>query len=162
MTEQSQYLKCADEMERAAAVAEEAGFAIIAFGNRSIAGVMRQAEAMRIERDALKARLDDSTEAAQTHMTNSMEWMRQRDEAGGRDREPWHKIGKHMIASAKAKDGWHVITKQGGGIGFIEWHEKWRQYLFVPAAMTAYTHDCLTALGQFLTEQNAKRKGSSR
>ena len=71
-------------------------------------------------------------------------------------------IGKHMVAQP-TNDGWLVGTKrQSQLLGWVKWHTKWHQFEFVPAVGTAYTHDCLTALGQFLTEQNAKRKGSSR
>lgn len=68
-------------------------------------------------------------------------------------------IGKYMLA-IKDGEAWRVTTKKGGTLGIIEWNAKWREHEFVPEFVTAYTHDCLTALGQFVAEQNAKRKGS--
>lgn len=69
-------------------------------------------------------------------------------------------IGKHMLATEDG-NSWLVTTGKGAILGVIEWHTKWRQYEFAPAAMTAYTHDCMTAMGAFLSEQTAKRRKGS-
>lgn len=67
-------------------------------------------------------------------------------------------IGKHMVAQRRANGSWMVCTKRVDQmLGQVEWHAKWRQFEFVPATGTAFTHDCLAAMAEFLTARTAER-----
>lgn len=71
-------------------------------------------------------------------------------------------IGKHMVAQP-TNDGWLVGTKrQNQLLGWVKWHARWRQFEFVPAVGTAFTHDCLTAMAEFLTVRTAERLAAQR
>lgn len=71
-------------------------------------------------------------------------------------------IGKHMVAQP-TRDGWLVCTKRVDSLlGMVEWRAKWRQFEFVPATNTAFTHDCLTAMAEFLTVRTAERLAAQR
>ncbi len=79
---------------------------------------------------------------------------------------PDRTIGRHMLATS-AGGSWQITTRRTGALlGTVEWHEKWRQFEFVPQFGTAYTWDCLVALGAFLQDLNgtsrAKAGGSAR
>lgn len=73
-------------------------------------------------------------------------------------------IGRHMVAHRLPEGAWRVFTRKGAVLGTIEWHAEWRQFEFAPQFGTAYTHDCLAAMGKFLQEQNvaAKATGGAR
>lgn len=72
-------------------------------------------------------------------------------------------IGKHMVAQSTVKGAWLVGTKrQNQLLGIVEWDAKWRQFEFVPAMGTAFTHDCLSAIAEFLVARTAERLAAPR
>lgn len=67
-------------------------------------------------------------------------------------------IGKYMVAQPQTDGSWLVGTKrQDQYLGTIEWRAEWLQFEFVPALGSAFTHDCLGAMGKFLRGQTARK-----
>ena len=69
------------------------------------------------------------------------------------------KLGRYMVATASpVNDRWLVADRKGERLGEIEWHASWGHYEFCPRPLTAYSHDCLAAMSEFLVTLNAERR----
>ena len=53
-------------------------------------------------------------------------------------------------------------VKSNAFLGTIRWHGAWRKYCFFPLGDTMFDPNCLREIAQFIDDQMAERKKSSR
>lgn len=62
-------------------------------------------------------------------------------------------------------DLWNVDTKKSGeNLGYIKWHNPWRNYCFFPTHQfdTVLSDRCLLDIGEFILELNKKYKNEAK
>lgn len=59
----------------------------------------------------------------------------------------------------RVTDRWTVHAKESDAIlGIIQWRTGWRCYCFEPAFPTAYEHECLRDIADFIEAETKKHK----
>ena len=69
-----------------------------------------------------------------------------------------------LAGQGKKTQIWHVHSKNHGSfLGYIKWFGRWRQYVFFPAAETAWNPECLRDICDFIKGlMDDRRKGKLR
>lgn len=66
-------------------------------------------------------------------------------------------IGRHLKAVKARADCGHdvfeVHNMRGVCVGTVEWYDRWREAIFVPAQGAVFSHSCLLALAKFVQAQ---------
>ena len=70
------------------------------------------------------------------------------------------RIGKYLsVESFEEISGcWFVLGGRGGCLGGVEWHDRWKCYVFAPEIETEFSADCLRDIAAFMDARTKERK----
>jgi hypothetical protein len=71
----------------------------------------------------------------------------------------WIEIKEVKSLKERKTKMFKVTSKQDGAtLGFIEWGNRWRKYVFEPVECTMFEEDCLRDIATFIQEETKRHK----
>lgn len=77
-------------------------------------------------------------------------------------KEAWVLFENERRTASKLTRIWDVNTRDGSGLGIVQWFPRWRCYVFVPTYGTVYERDCLRDIAEFCERQTNLNKQIAR